>query len=70
MLLVTEHVLSFAARGLAIEQNLEHSCNRALLENLTVSHLIKNLRPFLESSSQEFATGTRPDTQSATSHAV
>ena len=70
MLSVREHVLSFAIRGLAIEQKLEHSWNRALLGNLTVSHLIKNLRPFLESSSQEFATATRPDTQPTTSHAV
>jgi len=31
---------------------------------------MKNLRHFLESDSQEFATGTHPYTQTATSHAV
>jgi len=70
VLSVTEHVLSFAVRGLAIAQKLEHSWNRVRLENLTFSHLIKNLHPFEESNWQEFTTATCPDTQSATSRAV
>jgi len=65
---VTEHVHSFAVRGLAIAQKFEHSWNRVRLENLTVSHIIKNLHPFEESHSQDYAIRTRPDTQSATSH--
>jgi hypothetical protein len=69
VLSVTEHVLSCAVRVLAVEQKLEHPWNRVHLENLTVSNLIKNLHPLVESNSQEFATGTYPDTQCATSHA-
>lgn len=70
VLSVTEHLLSFAVRGLTIAQKLEHPWNRVRLEDLTVSHLIKNLHPFEESNSQQFALRTRPDTQSAAPHAV